>query len=371
MTDQSMFDPMTMDLGQENDIRRLMEWRQYLDERNQKLHEAEGTLKKFEGDLKQYEGELKRESQTVDGKRNDLEQRLAQQAQMPTPQPSQLGAVLDRLAGQIGMQNLSEIIKPFGGNPKELPTWIKNIEKHSRTVNGQINDKECVQLAYRTSRYTVSDFLGRFLATNPTWDTLKKELENRFGERVDKMTKFDRLKKYGQRHDQGIQVFAEIILGKASEIFSAEELKFWTIEKELISIFVKGLKNKGIGRRVLSRNPQTLTQAALLANEASETTQRLKVHGLDRREEEDMDVTEVSERSSYHKPPDRAPSNFRSTAPRTPPRNELPNKWEEGKPVCNQCKKIGHMFKVCPDRPRINQQRTQVSHRQSRPNHLN
>ncbi len=28
-----------------------------------------------------------------------------------------------------------------------------------------------------------------------------------------------------------MQVFAEIILGKASEIFTPEELKMWTIEK--------------------------------------------------------------------------------------------------------------------------------------------
>ncbi len=117
------------------------------------------------------------------------------------------------------------------------------------------------------------------------------------------MTKFDRLKKYRQRPTQVIQVFAEIVLGKDGEIFTPDELKIWMVEKDIVQIFIKGLRDKTVAHRVLNKNPNTLIEAVKLANDARETAQRLQFHGLNGksgtpRVEEDMDLTEINQLSA-------------------------------------------------------------------------
>ncbi len=72
----------------------------------------------------------------------------------------QLEPVLSRLSSQIGVQNLTEIVKPFAGNTRELINWHKSCEKFARIIVGSpaLSDQEVIQVAYRTSRQTMSDF---------------------------------------------------------------------------------------------------------------------------------------------------------------------------------------------------------------------
>ena len=126
--------------------------------------------------------------------------------------------------------------------------------------------------------------------------------------------------------------------GKASDIFSELDLEHWFIQKEIISIFVKGLKSINVARKVMNSNPKTLDQAVHLANEADERQVRLRAHGLDtRRQEEDMEVEEVSKIKPSHRQQN-------STG------NKPANKWQDGKPICNHCGKVGHFYRDCYQR---------------------
>ncbi len=133
-----------------------------------------------------------------------LENRYLRQAEliqnMPTSSSQELAPVLSRLSSQIGVQNVTEIVKPFSGHPRELVNWLKSCENFACMIAGSpaLSEQEVIQVVYRTSRQTVSDFLGRHLEQNPTtsWAVVKVKLTERFGERINKMTKFEQLRKY-------------------------------------------------------------------------------------------------------------------------------------------------------------------------------
>ncbi len=256
--------------------------------------------------------------------------------------------VLSKLADSIVLSNVSDTVKSFNGNPRELNKWIKSIEKHVLFTSGSLQSPECVKVAFKTSKNTVSDFISRALSDKKpvTWDILKSSLTERFGEKLDTQTLLLRLRKYVQRPDQGVQVFAEVILTKAAEIYKKDDdLNHWIVQKELISIFVKGLRSKAVARKVLAKDPQDLDAALDAALEATSRDIRLKAHGLvsnsqdldvETRVEEPMDVSEVTTTPGKSK-------SYSAQSHRT-----SRNTWTpEGKPICNYCKGINHMYRDC------------------------
>ena len=259
---------------------------------------------------------------------------------------SELRPVLGFLADQISYTNLSSEVRPFGGNPKKLLDFFKDIEKYVFNTHNKVDSEACIKIAYRMARQTVSDFIGRHLRDHPHigWVELKKELTDRFGDKTDNQTRLISLRKYTQKPDQGAQVFAEVILSKAADIFTPQDLSNWFIQKELVGIFAKGLRSRVVARRVMNKNPATLSQAVAEANQATERDLRLKAYGLDERVEEDMDVTVVTSRPTSSKTNGQVKGKpFASNE-----KAKLAHKWQDGKPVCNGCNRVGHMYRECP-----------------------
>ncbi len=60
-------------------------------------------------------------------------------------------------------------------------------------------------------------------------------------------------------------MFAEIVLGKAGEIFTPDELKIYTIEKDIVQIFIKGLNIQARGPLKFAEN-WTLSILVLVLN---------------------------------------------------------------------------------------------------------
>jgi len=293
---------------------------------------------------------LKEAHQNYLVEKENAEKEAQTRIQTPPPPPPQntLAPVLEKLSGQIGLQNISDTVRPFSGNPKELTKWFKAIEKHVLMVHGLIQNEECIRVAYKTSKSTVSDFLTRYIKDNASksWAELKKELQSRFGEKLDQQAKLQILRKFSQKHDQGVQVFAEVILGRGSEIFG-DDINHWFIQKELVAIFVKGLRSKPVARKVMIKNPETLAAAVAEANLATERDSRLKAFGLEdnfsQREEEPMDITQVShQKGKWTNRPWQGSNNS--------PRDYSRNQWQGDKPICNFCKEVGHMWRSCPKR---------------------
>lgn len=286
----------------------------------------------------------------------------------PSPPPTELSEVLDKLSNQLSINSVN--VQPYKGDPQGLEPWFKAVEKQVLLTHKTLVPSEMVRLAYAMSAKTVSDFLGRYIKDHGhkpwsmgQWLSLQQELRDRFGEQIDPMTKMTELKRFKQRKNQGAQVFAEILLGKADSIFSPAEMQNWYVQRELVSIFIRGLLSTSVAKKVSNKNPASLEAAVAYCNDAVASEARLEAHGLQGqshsynrenvRQEEPMDISYLQSKGK---------SNGRA---------RMPNQWLDGKPVCNFCRAVGHVYKSCPKRlaqGKSYQNKSMYKHRYSQKN---
>ncbi len=165
-------------------------------------------------------------------------------------------------------------------------------------------------------------------------------------------------------------------MGKAKECYPVDQINNDFIQSELVSIFKCGLQNHKVTMRVVGKNVATLQRAVAIVLEADEHEMCLLAHGFSNRLErtgEDMDITQVSilrpiakdkqgkftsssggnaQRAKFTSGSGGSPNQWRS--------RPLPNKWENGCPIFNQCHKLGHLLRNCPDRVKVTQGMTRL-----------
>lgn len=87
----------------------------------------------------------------------------------------QLHGINLQIAAQGTTQNITQLVQTYDGDPTLFKNWIKSIEKCAiltDTPPGRIRN-----IAYQSSKGSVSDFIQRYLDENPdaTWNNLKTE----------------------------------------------------------------------------------------------------------------------------------------------------------------------------------------------------
>ncbi len=250
------------------------------------------------------------------------------------PEQHNLSESLNKLCMQMNLTDVDKAIEPYSGDPTQIKEWFKSIEKYCTIISGQISSKECVRLAYHTSQKTVSDFIGRILKDRTIdWTELKNKLQDHFGENIDSQVELIKLRKLKQKSNQSLKVFAEILLGKAMEIYGDVNDPF--IQQELVSIFVKGLRQRSISRKILSKNSTTLKEAVKVASNSVQQEVRLHAFGLESSDEEALKVSQVTHQK-----------NENGKKPMCTGK-KLVNRWKNGKPICNGCEQIGHLYRNC------------------------
>ena len=116
-------------------------------------------------------------------------QQQQQQQQQQQPQPQVAGnevvTELRRIVGSLVTTQVVASITPFKGDAKQYKRWIKDVERQVAAING--DDGAKISAAIQTAQGVVADFLARYTTDNDdaTWQQIKDELTNRFGDVVD------------------------------------------------------------------------------------------------------------------------------------------------------------------------------------------
>ena len=175
------------------------------------------------------------------------------------------------------------------GNPREIDTWVKQVEKHAFLYDCSDKRKELV--AYQTCTGLASDYIKQYLESEGTkaWANLKENLHWRFSPFIDKPKAFEQLVNIKQKKDEDVQFFAERLLRQ----------KGLTQNVMPRSIFLCGLPDTSIRAQVERTTPKTFEEAYRIALREQGIVYRCLMRNKDKpdrlkttqnRDEQPMDV---------------------------------------------------------------------------------
>ena len=185
-----------------------------------------------------------------------------EQIQISQGQLTQLSTISHLLGSQTAQSSLTK----FNGDPKKFQDWVRSFEKYALLVNNSTDDN-LKAVALQTAEGPVSDFLVRTFKSgvHRTWDDILKELKARFGEIVDSQHGLQVLRTTRQKATETVQIYAERLLCVAEQAWPGEPLAQPLIQQQLIDIFIDGLLDSTIARKVLREAPDALGRAVHIA----------------------------------------------------------------------------------------------------------
>lgn len=147
------------------------------------------------------------------------------------------------------------------GGSTNFNVWLKAMIR-TRTLNG-LSDEAMKELATLTTKGTCSDFLFRLLDGSHiiTWDLLETQLKERYSNSCDTLLARQSLNNVQQEAHESIQAFAEKIMSAAGEAYSKEELRNSVVLQDVLRVFIKGIEDPDIARKLIQKRPKNLDDA--------------------------------------------------------------------------------------------------------------
>ena len=115
----------------------------------------------------------------------------------------------------------------------------------------------------------MANFLSRYTADHDdaTWQEIKDELTNLFGDVVDASHALAQMQNLKQKEGESVSLFAERILEKkTSDVFQRQDLQDEPlISRQLIDVYIEGLTDANVTRRIMRNDPADFTAAVNIA----------------------------------------------------------------------------------------------------------
>ena len=218
----------------------------------------------------------------------------------------------------------------------------------------------CVALITLTG--VAGDYLRRLLNNHPNanWDDIRQAVVGRFSDLADQHYALNQLKKMKQETGESVQAFGERLLSLAEDAYPRQAMNQPALQRELIDVFIEGLRDDRTAKKLLRHRPVDIFQAI---DSAMEEQQVQRVFRAQRRTDEPMDID--LNQVLMNKLTDRMEGLLEAMAnkivDKTRPQaqscsssgTQKPGKYRytsDKKPICNYCNKVGHMYRECRSR---------------------
>ena len=173
---------------------------------------------------------------------------------------------------ELRMQGCSNHISSFGGESSEkFHDWLRDIERNLALVGH--DDARARALALQTLTGPAADFATREIKQNPeiTWSDLKDKLDVRYNDMADLAFARRKLRQMTQARGESVQNYYERLMLNAAHAYGEEQLDESFVQLQLVEIFVDGLADDHMVRRLIRLRPSTLDVALRKALSEQET----------------------------------------------------------------------------------------------------
>lgn len=237
---------------------------------------------------------------------------------------------LTTVSNLISTQNAQTSLLRYGGDPKKFQDWIRSLDKYV-LLTGEGGDSPYKKYALQSSEGPVSDFLVRFYKLNSDcrWDVVLSELQARFGDIVDGQHGLQVLRTTKQKSGETVQVFAERMLIVAEQAWPTDSITEPLIQRQILDVFIDGLQDSQIARKVLREGPETVAAAVKIAVEEQNLARKFSLRNRG------FPAKHAFVRSKFDKP--RV----------TDERHEVPMEVDTFHGQCFKCKRRGHRAVDC------------------------
>ena len=237
--------------------------------------------------------------------------------------------------------SLVQSIKSFNGAPADFQLWIQSIEKVKRLLGN--SNTHTVRAALQSSEGYIAEFIQRFVDEHPEglWETLKAELKTKFGLSLDPMSALLQLRSCRQDSFQPYQMFGEKLLTLLPQAFPDTDVNDPLVQRELVNAFTSGVMGSKVRDKLVRSFPKTLNEAIKMANDEQQILDRVDMYRKSYPSQKSH--TQVVPQNHQFK------YNYRNERQEEPMDcNSLQkNRYQNGRPVCNHCDKVGHMWRDC------------------------
>ena len=181
---------------------------------------------------------------------------------------SSLKDTLERLKAVVESANIANNVPTFSGSESRLfSDWVKSIEKIG--LLSRVEPIDYKLIAYHSARGPVSSFIKRRLSNEHTkgesWESFKAQLASRFAYITDESIAFLMLRRAKQEKEESVVLFSERLINLADGCFLGQNVDSGYVEKEVLNIFINGLRSETLMYRLMKANPKSLNDAISLA----------------------------------------------------------------------------------------------------------
>ena len=177
-----------------------------------------------------------------------------------------LNTGLEAITLELRMQSCSSKIRSFRGDSSEnFYQWLQDMERYLTQLGN--DDARARILTLQTLVGPAADFATREIRANPaiTWDELKVKLDARYNDMADLAFARQKLRRMTQSRSESVQNYFERLIVHARHAYGETQLQNKFVQQQLVEIFLDGLLDDHMVRRLIRSKPSTLDKALELA----------------------------------------------------------------------------------------------------------
>ena len=203
---------------------------------------------------------------------------------------------MDEITMEIRMANCSSHIRSFGGDGSEkFQIWLGDLERYLLQLGGA-DSSRARALALQTLTGPAADFATREIRSNPdiTWADLKSRLDARYNDYADVAFARQKLRRMAQSRSESVQNYYERLMVHARHAFGDDQLQDGFVQQQLVEIFLDGLVDDQMVRRLIRSKPETLERALDLSCAEQQARKAFDLRRGHNPNEEAMDPMDIS-----------------------------------------------------------------------------